>query len=238
MAGGNGAVILGEWGIRNWRSSDEHSSILPDFPTNSCALLSYLISGSESSSGLGLGTTIEFVNFHGPPGKGTAASGAKIRAHAMRQVHHQRRITKASRPTNTTGAQPHVHICNKFHADPGRNRNSQPGSPGSRASKARDYQERLDVARYAGPPKLPSRNTVIEDTGFSVIYVECGKMQVLSWLATEGNLCLDLKFARPRDVDGARVFDPFNSTAEPITHRMHELIHHCRALTQRFGAIR
>jgi hypothetical protein len=141
----------------------------------------------------------------------------------MRHVHHQRRVSKNARLANRMGAQAYVNVCNKFHPGLSTHRSNN-----SHSSRPRDGSERLDIVRHARTPPMPAQNNNIGDTGFWVLCVECGKMQVLSWPATDGNLYLDLSYASPRDIGSAGAFDPFNSTSRPITHSMHELMNHCK----------
>ena len=175
---------------------------------------------------------LHFVNIHGPPVKRGPVTGGRIRAHAMRRVHQQRRIAKTQKMVfgDARGhSQPNgACLCSKLNADGLRSQGSQP--PPIVPCNARSSHD-LKSSGYI--IHVPERHTPgagaheynIAAINASVTCRQCGDLKLVS-LPTERNQALA---PFPRVHLSHALVDPFANASVHINHRMHELLNHCKS---------
>jgi hypothetical protein len=177
---------------------------------------------------------LQFVNSHGPPVKRGSATGAQIRAHAMRRVHQQRRIAKiqaAAREASlghseTTGAC----LCNGLSANMPNSQVFRPSPRPSHVSQAGHSSEPpgpIVLIAHLDTPEAAAHQYPLAATNASVVCRQCGNLKLLS-------SPIDQSLAPapyPGSAINSSTFDPFASTPVHINHRMHELLNHCRSNT-------
>jgi hypothetical protein len=180
----------------------------------------------QSGSGSYSSISLEFVNFHGPPAKRTAASATQIRAHAMRQVHRERKVLKGSKLASTTT----MFVCNQLrpalpkHRCKYKHRDTQDsGNPRQQA-----YPEEVEAAANANTPLASAPTTNVVATDGTVMCAECGLIQYFELPASRLDFQRALTSGHPREIQGGGALGPLVTAPVPITHRMHELIDHCK----------
>jgi hypothetical protein len=177
---------------------------------------------------------LQFVNSHGPPVKRGSATGAQIRAHAMRRVHQQRRIAKIQAAAHesslghseTTGAC----LCKRLSANGPTSQVSRPSPRPSHISQPAHRSEppgSIVLIAHLDTPEAAAHQFPLAATNASVVCRQCGNLKLLSSPPTDQNLAPTPYSGSP--FNSSSTFDPFASTSVHINHRMHELLNHCKS---------
>jgi hypothetical protein len=177
---------------------------------------------------------LQFVNSHGPPVKRGSATGAQIRAHAMRRVHQQRRIAKIQAAAHesslghseTTGAC----LCKRLSANGPTSQVSRPSPRPSQVSQPAHRSEppgSIVLIAHLDTPEAAAHQFPLAATNASVVCRQCGNLKLLSSPPTDQNLAPTPYSGSP--INSSSTFDPFASTSVHINHRMHELLNHCKS---------
>ena len=156
--------------------------------------------------------SIDFVSIHTASGRRDAAAESKIRAHAMRLVHHKRRISKEKRPSSSEVCR--CQLDQLAECRPVQPLVSTQQLRGTELSHSTDPETDIPLAvrvrtAASGSPQPPVNCT------------QCGKLAFQYWPAV-GHIPVSLSCTQT-----AASFDPFNTAAISISHRLHELLHHC-----------
>lgn len=185
---------------------------------------------------------LQFVNSHGPPVKRGSATGAQIRAHAMRRVHQQRRIAKIqaaaheSSPghSETTGAC----LCKRLSANGPNNQVSRPFPRPAHVPQPGHKSEPpgpIVLIAHLDTPEAAAHQFPLAAANASVVCRQCGNLKLLSSPPTDQNLAPTPYSGSP--INSSSTFDPFGSTPVHINHRMHELLNHCKSNNPRVSNI-
>lgn len=182
--------------------------------------------------------TFEFVSIHGPTGKRDTSAQARVRAHAMRRVHQQRRATTVRPLAHTTGRlqkqqqQPAQSCaCTEALATKlvaGRIPMSDQASDQRRLDISPSPSRGFVLIAHVDTPVSPGYSSPYLVTGLPVNCRQCGKVQLST--PTDPNDAGVLRApiaAGPRGIINPGMLDPFATAPLSITHRMHELLHHC-----------
>jgi hypothetical protein len=178
--------------------------------------------------------SIEFVSCNGPSGKRDAGSESKIRAHAMRRIHRQRRAIKEKSANLPNIAVDRSRTSKRCHCESARNRSCHGRSPpasqmtienSTQNNLPKSAERAVSIVRpemYGSTSK--SAPTIIPTA--PVVCKQCGRLQLLSWTADD-MMAVAPYSVNPKDVLSTGDMDPFSSTVIPINHHMHELLQHC-----------
>jgi hypothetical protein len=196
--------------------------------------------------------SVTFVNIQRPTGKRDWAAESQIRSHAMRQVHLSRRAAKERArwfAVNLTTPEGSLDTQNEAQGAGHRSYSARiaqsswmthhpgdaPHSEGLAANNGPCFNSITNASR-AFLHDRPPRNGYNAVAGFipfhtqsqeCVFYYEgCGKLHIHCQHLTEGVRALQFITVSPPIGSGR--LDPFDQSAIPITHRMHELFYHCK----------
>ena len=152
-------------------------------------------------------TRFEFISIHGPTGKREVSAHTKVRAHAMRRVHELRR---ASAATKNQGSLRLERFPTPDYVDI------------HSGSSPRPSKEILLISHVDMPAAQGPRSHLL------VSCTQCGILQ-LATAPADNRMVLPHVITGPKSILGAGTLDPFASTPLAISHRMHELLHHCKS---------
>jgi len=168
--------------------------------------------------------SIEFISCNGPSGKRDAGSEFKIRSHAMRRIHRQRRAIKEKSTNLSNIAVDRARTSKHCHCESARNRSPPTSQMMVENSTQNNLPKSAEGAVSIARPEMygsasKSAPTIIPTA--PVVCKQCGRLQLLSWTAD------DTMAVAPYSVLSTSDMDPFSSTVIPINHHMHELLQHC-----------
>jgi len=189
--------------------------------------------------------SFEFVEIRDPSGKRNSASSAQVRSYIMRMYHQKRRTLQKTRFTTAEcdeDGSTHLrecfylgnHTCTiNIPCDiPSTLKRGPPGSQINQISMP-DLSKSYFM-RYLTCPNLIVSQGFLNVFTSDVACTQCGKLMLLI-SPSDGKIQLTSSLGSPQTLLDANPTDPFNSSAIPISHRMHELVYHCKISSSQLG---
>jgi hypothetical protein len=187
-----------------------------------------------------------FVEICAPSGKTNSTASSQVRSHVMQRVQENRHTLRQIRLKAAAGCSDKNCVHFEVRCTP-RNQvlavnivhdNStgfHTGSPvvqniclGSHDSRIFHYKGHLASSN----PTIIANQKVATLSKSYIVCTECGRLTYQN-LPTNWENKLTTSLEGPQTLLGASPTDPFNSSVISMSHRMHELIHHCKSSSVR-----
>lgn len=167
-----------------------------------------------------------FVSMATSDGKRDWTAESQIRSHAARRVQAKKKNERQKHaeelPTADLEIDAHVEAPNRAHNLHGAANVSRRGAPGLVLDTRLRDQVQSDVDTSTSSSPAPSSESKVFG------HLRCGECDGMA-VFHEYNGAVDVHYVSGAVTNpfGQSLFDPFGQMAEPITHRMHELLSHC-----------
>ena len=175
----------------------------------------------------------QFVQSNAPSGKVERYARTQVRSYVMRKYHqkrhlhqiHKNKLLRNNREDLCRGSQYDGH---SFIVAGDESRCSRPTPTQAPVTfSTQSCNEHVRTTQLADLGRNPGLDSIATSQR-PVICTRCGEMRIQSW-TDDGSMILTDPFDRPHGPRDIGSFDPFASSAVPMTHSMQELLHHCES---------
>lgn len=166
----------------------------------------------------------EFIQINTPSGKIGSVDESTVRSYIRRKFHENRRRRGARKGNPSLRLAPHS--CSSAQSAAIISSNYGSATSYQKIPLASDKVSRSQNARTIHS-NIPPRRSASRTIRFKAVCAQCGRLLLQETPNDEWSL-QGGSFGSPRGLLSPASYDPFDTTALPISHKMHELFHHCK----------